>query len=497
MVFRTAGAIATLLLGLGGPGSQALAQYYPPQQAYPGQGYQPPYRPLPPVDVADDPQPYDPAFVQSRPLPPAAIGPQADELPPPPGSRWRRAPVYAQEPEPLPAPPLSTYREAPLPPPPVGAYRDAPPPGYRDAPQQGYAQPPAPQQGYPQQGYPQQGYAQPPGPQQGYPQQGYAQPQGQPLGPQDSQDPQLPQNAPLGTQQAAPQQPQGFEPAAAGSRPYYPGGMAPAAAVQPGQGDDAVRPPLPIGPFGPPPIGPFAAPPPGQVDPGQTGTVRGDQRMAAFPAEVRPETGPKKELPPQFRRTLVEYRTKEPAGTIIIDTPNTYLYLVLGSGKAMRYGVGVGREGFTWAGAEKVTKMAEWPDWNPPPEMIERQPYLPRFMAGGESNPLGARALYLGKTIYRIHGTNQPSTIGSFVSSGCIRLTNEDIQDLYTRVKVGTRVVVLPGRPPATASAAPYGQAASPGAPPVSLAPPGRPVSPGAPPPVSMAPPGRPSAMAR
>jgi lipoprotein-anchoring transpeptidase ErfK/SrfK len=469
MVFRTAGAIATLLLGLGEPGSQALAQYYPPQQANPNQGNQPPY-------FGDDPR-YDPAIVQSRPLPPAA--PQADELPPP-GNRWRRAPVYAQEPEPLPAPPLSTYRDAPLPPAPVGAYRDAPPPGYRDAPP-GYRD--APQQGYaPPPGYrdaPQQGYAQPPGPQQGYPQQGYPQ-QGyaQPLGPQDSQDPRLPQGAPLGTQQAAPQQPQGYEPAAAGSRPYYPGGMAPAAAVQPGQGDEGMRPPLAIGP------GQFGAqqPAPGQYyDQGQTGTVRGDQRMAAFPAEVRPETGPSKEMPPQFRRALIDYRTKEPAGTIIIDTPNTYLYLVLGNGKAMRYGVGVGREGFTWAGAEKVTKMAEWPDWNPPSEMIERQPYLPRFMAGGESNPLGARALYLGKTIYRIHGTNQPSTIGSFVSSGCIRLTNEDVMDLYTRVKVGTRVVVLPGgRPPATtasAAPAPYGQpvSAPPGAPPVSMAPPGRP----------------------
>jgi lipoprotein-anchoring transpeptidase ErfK/SrfK len=188
---------------------------------------------------------------------------------------------------------------------------------------------------------------------------------------------------------------------------------------------------------------------------------------------VRPETGPTKELPLQFRRTMVDYRTKEPAGTIIIDTPNTHLYFVLGNGKAMRYGVGVGREGFTWAGAEKVTKMAEWPDWNPPSEMIERQPYLPRFMAGGESNPLGARALYLGKTVYRIHGTNQPSTIGSFVSSGCIRLTNEDVADLYTRVKVGTRVVVLPGgKQPATASAAPYSQPVSQGAPPVSMAPP-------------------------
>src|SRR5438270_6960056 len=121
----------------------------------------------------------------------------------------------------------------------------------------------------------------------------------------------------------------------------------------------------------------------------------------------------------------------------------------------MRYGIGVGREGFTWAGAEKVSRMAEWPDWHPPTEMIERQPYLPRFMAGGEGNPLGARALDLGKTVYRIHGTNQPSTIGTFVASGCIRLTNEDVTDLYTRVKVGTRVVVLPGRAPANASAVP------------------------------------------
>ena len=121
----------------------------------------------------------------------------------------------------------------------------------------------------------------------------------------------------------------------------------------------------------------------------------------------------------------------------------------------MRYGIGVGREGFTWAGREKITRMAEWPDWFPPTEMIERQPYLPRFMAGGESNPLGARALYLGKTLYRIHGTNQPSTIGTFVSSGCIRLVNDDIADLYQRVKVGTRVVVLPGNPTAAAQPAP------------------------------------------
>jgi lipoprotein-anchoring transpeptidase ErfK/SrfK len=176
--------------------------------------------------------------------------------------------------------------------------------------------------------------------------------------------------------------------------------------------------------------------------------------MSLLPPEDRPEIGQPKELPPQFRRALVDYRTKEPAGTIVIDTPNTYLYLVLGNGKAMRYGIGVGREGFTWTGTERVSRMAEWPDWHPPEEMIERQPYLPRFMAGGEGNPLGARALYLGKTLYRIHGTNQPSTIGSFVSSGCVRLVNDDIADLYQRVQVGTRVVVLPGGKPATTAQA-------------------------------------------
>jgi len=190
--------------------------------------------------------------------------------------------------------------------------------------------------------------------------------------------------------------------------------------------------------------------------------------ISALPPEDRPETGPAKPLPPQFRRVTIEYASKEPAGTIVIDTAHTYLYLVLGNGKAMRYGVGVGREGFTWNGAEKVSRMAEWPDWHPPEEMIERQPYLPRFMAGGEGNPLGARALYLGETLYRIHGTNQPSTIGTFVSSGCIRLTNEDITDLYSRVRVGTRVVVLPGAPPGAAQAtatAPRTEPARPAAP--------------------------------
>ena len=147
---------------------------------------------------------------------------------------------------------------------------------------------------------------------------------------------------------------------------------------------------------------------------------------------------------PRLRRQLVEYATREAPGTIVIDTPNTYLYLVLGNGKALRYGIGVGREGFTWSGVESISRMAEWPDWYPPAEMIARQPYLPRFVAGGPGNPLGARALYLGHSQYRIHGTNDPSTIGHNVSSGCIRLTNADVADLFGRVKVGTKVVVLP-----------------------------------------------------
>jgi len=150
------------------------------------------------------------------------------------------------------------------------------------------------------------------------------------------------------------------------------------------------------------------------------------------------------ELPARFRRQIVAYPTREVAGTVIIDTPNTYLYYVLGGGQAIRYGIGVGRDGFTWSGVQTITKKAEWPDWTPPPEMIARQPYLPRQMAGGPGNPLGARAMYLGGTVYRIHGTNAPQSIGTHVSSGCIRLTNQDVTDLYSRVNVGTKVIVLP-----------------------------------------------------
>jgi lipoprotein-anchoring transpeptidase ErfK/SrfK len=342
-----------------------------------------------------------------RPLPPAAIN-DDNELPP-----YDPAPGY----RPAPAPgaygqPQRTYESEALPAP--GPYGAAP--GYpsqgREPVYQGrepaYNPPPgqygaAP--GYPQAQQP--AYDPPPGQYRGQPQQ---------------QQPQYGSAPVYQGREPAYGPPPGYEPDQRGpaGRPQY--GAAPSQ-------DNALRPPGGIG---------------GQ--PGEPETT------SNLPMDVRPETGPRKELPQQFRRTSVEYRTKEPAGTIIIDTANTYLYLVLGNGQAMRYGIGVGREGFTWTGAQRVSRMAEWPDWHPPSEMIERQPYLPRFMAGGEGNPLGARALYLGNTLYRIHGTNQPSTIGTFVSSGCIRLTNEDVMDLYGRVKVGTRVVVLPGKAPPTAS---------------------------------------------
>ena len=339
MAVLLSGLVVGLMIDLGVPSGQALAQYYPPA---PVQPYPPPY----------PPQSYPPqSYPAGRQLPPPvraddddldALGPPRTfgfpgSRQPPPGVQYGGRAIYPQDADPYAVPP--------------------PGPGYPNGNQQpgyGGGQP------YPGQPYP--------------------------------------------------------------GQPY------------PGQ-EDALRPPMSIGPGGDRPAG-----------------DRGG--LAALPPDYQPETGPA-QLPPQFRKTIVDLRTKEPAGTIIVDTPNTYLYLVLGNGKAMRYGIGVGREGFTWAGTERISRMAEWPDWHPPPEMIERQPYLPRFMAGGESNPLGARALYLGKTVYRIHGTNQPSTIGSFVSSGCIRLTNEDVTDLYGRVQVGTRVVVMPGTPPDTAQATP------------------------------------------
>jgi lipoprotein-anchoring transpeptidase ErfK/SrfK len=146
---------------------------------------------------------------------------------------------------------------------------------------------------------------------------------------------------------------------------------------------------------------------------------------------------------PKFEKQLVEYQGKEGAGTIVVDTPNKFLYLVQDNGKAMRYGIGVGRPGFTWSGVKQISAKKEWPAWTPPPEMLARRPDLPRHMEGGPQNPLGARAMYLGSTLYRIHGSNEPWTIGTNVSSGCIRMRNEDVIDLYGRVNVGARVVVI------------------------------------------------------
>jgi len=169
---------------------------------------------------------------------------------------------------------------------------------------------------------------------------------------------------------------------------------------------------------------------------------RPDQNLAGDQPGYEP-SAQEEELPAEYRTQPVFFRTTEPPGTIVVNTSERFLYLVQGNNRALRYGIGVGREGFQWSGLKRIDRKSEWPDWTPPPEMIERQPYLPRFMAGGAGNPMGARALYIQGTVYRIHGTNQPWTIGSAVSSGCFRLTNPDVSDLYERVPVGTRVVVL------------------------------------------------------
>jgi lipoprotein-anchoring transpeptidase ErfK/SrfK len=169
---------------------------------------------------------------------------------------------------------------------------------------------------------------------------------------------------------------------------------------------------------------------------GSAQAQRDEERPGYVPTQAE------EQLQPQFQRQVVFFRTSEPPGTIIVDTPSRYLYLVQGNNRAIRYGIGVGRDGFQWSGLLNITRKQEWPDWTPPPEMIQRQPYLPRFMAGGPGNPLGARAMYLGTTVYRIHGTNQPWTIGTKISSGCFRLVNADVADLYDRVPVGTKVIV-------------------------------------------------------
>ena len=184
----------------------------------------------------------------------------------------------------------------------------------------------------------------------------------------------------------------------------------------------------------------YAAPPQGYYGPpgpiqqiyASTGPIVGDP--------MAPRDYP---INPVYEKQEVAYTGTEEPGTIVIDTPNKFLYLVQPGGRALRYGIGVGRPGFTWAGTHLVSAKKEWPDWTPPKEMLERQPYLPRHMEGGPNNPLGARALYLGSTLYRIHGSNEPWTIGQNVSSGCIRMRNADVIDLYERVKVGAKVKVM------------------------------------------------------
>ncbi|CAN7263142.1 L,D-transpeptidase [Bosea sp. LjRoot90] len=161
----------------------------------------------------------------------------------------------------------------------------------------------------------------------------------------------------------------------------------------------------------------------------------GDEPGRVSTEEVSISDGP-------YARQMVLFRSTEAPGTVVIHSGERFLYIVQGNGRALRYGIGVGREGFTWSGQVQVSRKAEWPDWRPPPDMLQRQPYLPRFMAGGPGNPMGARALYLGSTVFRVHGTNQPETIGQAISSGCFRLANGDIVDLYDRVPVGTKVII-------------------------------------------------------
>jgi lipoprotein-anchoring transpeptidase ErfK/SrfK len=299
------------------------------------------------------------------------------------------------------------------PPPPRGYY--PPPPGYYPPPPPGYYPPPPDDYDYP------------------VPAHGRA-----PVPPVDVGGEPVPAYPPGYAQPAPPPYP---PPAAPPGRAYY---GYPDRTAEQSNPTEVPRPPTGVG--GAPDVT-------GSINPSAPAAAQanGATVVAGLPPEDQPENGAA-ELPAQLHKQLVDYPTSEPVGTIVIDTPHTFLYLVLGRGKALRYGVGVGREGFTWSGTERIKHMSEWPDWHPPKEMIERQPYLPRFMAGGEGNPLGARALYLGNTVYRIHGTNQPSTIGHFVSSGCIRLTNPDIEDLYGRVNIGTRVVVLGGSTPTSAS---------------------------------------------
>ncbi|MFG1478517.1 L,D-transpeptidase [Xanthobacter sp. V4C-4] len=306
------------------------------------------------------------------------------------------------------------------------------PPGYSDP----YAR--APSRGgdrvertevAPPAGYPQAGSAQPAYPQSAYPQQSYPQQNAGRSGYGQAPSSASAQPAPA----AYPQPPYG--------QPAYQAGAAQQGYGQQQTYGSASHQPAPGGYVSQGGYAAAAAPPAGVYAP-NAAVVPGTQEAPSGPRIE--DVDPAEPVPDRFRRQTVDYVTTQPAGTIIIDTPNTYLYYVVGGGKAIRYGIGVGRDGFTWSGTERISRKAEWPDWRPPTEMIQRQPYLPRFMAGGPGNPMGARALYLGGTIYRIHGTNEPQTIGKFVSSGCIRMLNSDVEDLFDRANVGTKVVILP-----------------------------------------------------
>lgn len=200
--------------------------------------------------------------------------------------------------------------------------------------------------------------------------------------------------------------------------------------------------------FGDAPSSQGYAPQPYQQQPGYYGNRQGLPPMDPQQQMIRQQqeaAGDPTQRPfdPQYEKQLVDYHGREGAGTIVVDTPNKFLYLVQGDGRALRYGIGVGRPGFTWAGVKTISAKKEWPAWTPPPEMLARRPDLPRHMEGGPENPLGARAMYLGSSLYRIHGSNEPWTIGTNVSSGCIRMRNEDVIDLYGRVNVGAKVVVM------------------------------------------------------
>jgi lipoprotein-anchoring transpeptidase ErfK/SrfK len=422
MMLRFGSAIASLALLVLSSGG-AAAQFYPP--------------PLPPAPV-----PHPGALPPSAAPGPYAV--PADDYDETPGYERRRSGSFAARPvevQPLPADPRYERQAAP--------YQSAP---AQAAPYQAEPQPLGPEPRYERQAAPYPGEPQPIAPEQRYERQAAPYPADPRYERQASPYPGEPQRFPAEPQRSP--YDQNYE------RQAAPSPLPPPFINDPGRHtihsarpEETLRPPAAVGP------GPNSST---EV----TGARGNGGHYASLPPEYRPEDGKSKELPAQFRRQLVNFQTKEPAGTLIVDTPNTYLYLVMGNGQAMRYGIGVGREGFTWTGTERISRRAEWPDWHPPSEMIERQPYLPRFMAGGPGNPLGARALYLGKTLYRIHGTNQPSTIGTFVSSGCIRLVNDDIEDLYTRVNVGTRVVVWPGKAPASPAAT-----ASAPLPPAGLAP--------------------------